>query len=843
MPIEATPIVVEPSGDFTGDDGPWSSFLISVGNPPQQLQVLVSTEVSSTWVIAPQACGSAYPANCTGARGGAYDSTKSSTWNVNALYSLGEETNLGDPYNDNTQIGNFGYDTIGVPGQSGAANVSLDNQVIAAIETNTYYLGNLGLSAQNITFNPDSSDTSPSFLGSLKNENLIPSLSFGYTAGASYRQNGTNGSLTLGGYDASRFTPNDVTFNFAPVVTRQLVVSLQSVTYSNSNTKTPLLSQGINALVDSTVPYLWLPESTCAAFQQAFGLTLDPIHNLYTVNDSSHEANIKQNASIVFQLSNSLTGGPSINITLPYASFDLVATAPLVSSQTRYFPLQRGSDGTQYTLGRAFLQESFLIVDYEQSNFSISQATFDASVPSNIVAISHVTTTGTTVANPTSSHAAIVKTPSNSSHGIGTGAIAGIAIAIVLIATLCGSFFIFRNLRRKRQAQKLTMAPVNESKAMCDIESDHKHDFSDEPEVKKNNTATVTIAEVPMTPPLSEADGNEYFPPFGEKQIPQSRIMELPAEPVDRSEMSSPSPEELRSELSTPEPKWSYPELPSPDPSQELPSPGSSSTDSGHPSPDLEQRRSLSLQNRGSALTSLEPRLPQRPGTIRMDSSESEAGWTRDGMPTGPFHRRYLSDESDTPSISSRPRNSRMESSDSEAFIHSNRIGESSAESESPSSSIRPINQHVGSSESESPVSSPSISSSASQQRSIHMDSSSESENSISPAAPRRGGVSSTFHSSSSTRPATTFHSSSSSRPGMRRLSALPRPATLRRATGDSDTWETRLESASDSNSSTAGSRFGSIIIRHQRGESAGNLETREGLLDGEAAPRPDEQI
>lgn len=120
-----------------------------------------------------------------------------------------------------------------------------------------------------------------------------------------------------------------------------------------------MLSQGINALVDSTVPYLWLPESTCEAFEQAFGLTLDPIHNLYTVNDSSHDANVKQNASIIFQLSNSLTGGgPSINITLPYASFDLVATAPLVSSQTRYFPLQRGNDDTQYTLGRTFLQES-----------------------------------------------------------------------------------------------------------------------------------------------------------------------------------------------------------------------------------------------------------------------------------------------------------------------------------------------------------------------------------------------------------------------------------------------------------------------------------------------------
>ena len=63
----------------------------------------------------------------------------------------------------------------------------------------------------------------------------------------------------------------------------------------------------------------------------------------------------------------------------------------------------------------------------------------------------------------------------------------------------------------------------------------------------------------------------------------------------------------------------------------------------------------------------------------------------------------------------------------------------------------------------------------------------------------------------------------------------------MRMGTGDSDTWETRLGSASDRNSSTAGSRFGSIIIRHQRGESAGNIEMRDGLLDGDNVTRHDE--
>ena len=454
--------------------------------------------------------------------------------------------------------------------------------------------------------------------------------------------------------------------------------------------------------------------------------------------------------------------------------------------------------------------------------------------------ISHINTTGTTSTNPISSSVAVVKNTGSGSHGIGTGAIAGIAIAIVLIATLCGSFFILRRRLRKRRSQKATMIPITDPKVVSDIDSDHKHDFADEPEVKKTATSTVTEAQGPMTPP-SEVSGNEFFSSLAEKPRPQSRILELSADPVDRSEMPSPSPEDLRSELSTPEPKWNYPELPSPDPSQELPSPSLSAAEFGHHTPDVEQRCSPNLEQRRSALTSPEPHLPiERPDTIRGDSSDSEAGWSRDGMPTGPFHGRYHSDDSDAPSVSTRRRSSRMDPSDSDAFIHPNRIDESSAESESPTSYTRPTATHDNSSEFGSATSTPSISSSMTHQPpSNRTDPTSDSQRSNSPPNPRRSGVGSTFHSSSSTRPAATFHSSSSSRPGMRRASAV-RPPTLRRGTSDGESWETRLESATESRSSTAGSMFGSIPIGHQRGDSVGNHETREGLLDEDNITRHD---
>lgn len=166
------------------------------------------------------------------------------------------------------------------------------------------------------------------------------------------------GSLTIGGYDASRFKPSDVSFSFSSQLQRQLTVAIQGISVTNSNAESELLTQAIYALVDSTVPHLWLPLSVCQAFEHAFGIEWDPITTLYLVNDTQHEAMIKQDAEVTLSLATSLNGGSVIDITLPYASFDLEANKPLVKQKTRYFPLRRAKDETQYTVGRVFLQEA-----------------------------------------------------------------------------------------------------------------------------------------------------------------------------------------------------------------------------------------------------------------------------------------------------------------------------------------------------------------------------------------------------------------------------------------------------------------------------------------------------
>lgn len=168
------------------------------------------------------------------------------------------------------------------------------------------------------------------------------------------------GSLTLGGYDSSRFVPNDVVFTFASDISRDLVVALRSIQLTDASTtnKELLPSGGILTFIDSTVPHIWLPINACKAFEDAFGIAYDNKTQLYLVNDTLHNTLMEQNASLSFIIGNEVQGGDTVNVTFPYAAFDLQVEYPIVNSTTRYFPLRQAANDSQYTLGRTFLQEA-----------------------------------------------------------------------------------------------------------------------------------------------------------------------------------------------------------------------------------------------------------------------------------------------------------------------------------------------------------------------------------------------------------------------------------------------------------------------------------------------------
>lgn len=168
-----------------------------------------------------------------------------------------------------------------------------------------------------------------------------------------------DGSLTLGGYDASKFEPNGINFEMAADISRDLVVGLQAITYTDAkHTSSHLLNEGILTFIDATVPQIWLPQDSCTLFEDAFGITYNDTVNRYLVNDTTHDALLAQNASLTFVIGNDISGGATVNITFPYAAFDLEIGSPIVNPTQSYFPLRRAANDTQFTLGRTFLQEA-----------------------------------------------------------------------------------------------------------------------------------------------------------------------------------------------------------------------------------------------------------------------------------------------------------------------------------------------------------------------------------------------------------------------------------------------------------------------------------------------------
>jgi len=142
---------------------------------------------------------------------------------------------------------------------------------------------------------------------------------------------------------------------------RDLVVTLDSITTNTTvgNSSQSLLATPIATFIDSTQTYIYLPLEACQAFEAAFGLQWNETAKVYWVNDTLHRTLSKANPTITFGIGNP-EGGPTADIVLPYASFDLQWRYPSVQEPINYFPLQRAANDSQYTLGRTFLQEAYV---------------------------------------------------------------------------------------------------------------------------------------------------------------------------------------------------------------------------------------------------------------------------------------------------------------------------------------------------------------------------------------------------------------------------------------------------------------------------------------------------
>lgn len=322
------------------------------------------------------------------------------------------------------------------------------------------------------------------------------------------------GSLTLGGYDASRIIRNDLTFIFAPDNERDLVVGVVGLT-ANTTTKQniDLLKKfDLNMYIDSTIAEMWLPPEVCKAFEDAFGLKYDNKTKLYLVDDVLHQTLLAQNPSITFTLGQKYSTDATMQIVLPYAAFDLEASPPYrgLKEKTRYFPIRQGVNSSQWVLGRTFLQEAYLTVDWERQNFSVSAIDWTFGKPQEL----------TPIVSPAY---AVYEAPRRPKKPLTSGAIIGLALGIgftaALILIAVGWWFWRRRHKRKLE----------------EIKAKYEAEVAAAAAKKK---ATPDTSEEPPTSPIQESETGTGIWPKAELPGESATHHELSTDAKEKEPMS-----------------------------------------------------------------------------------------------------------------------------------------------------------------------------------------------------------------------------------------------------------------------------------------------------------------
>ncbi|KAF3072379.1 hypothetical protein CFAM422_005490 [Trichoderma lentiforme] len=483
------------AGDWLGIDGNWSTIKVLLGSSSDLVNVLLSTSLSEFWAVGPGGClkstspsrldrvppllarslpgaGHKRPSinqgadsglieepHCTAARGGIYTPYGSKHWSSMGIWQLGLDY-LG--YGGN---GQYGLDTVNAYSTITDIGFGMSNVLMSAINTTDYYLGFFGLGITQGNFGHEVAQ-SP-LTQAVHTFGWIPSYSYGYTAGASYRNMPV--SITLGGYDTARYVPHSIDFTLTPQdnMPRALIRGIEA-TANNSAAKpkkwpseTTSLSgwnNSFTALIDSTTPYLWLPNVVCDEFANAFNLTYNKTFDLYTLtNEQYNSYGSSDSFTFVFSFSSfdnhDNFGSPLdvpglVNITVPMRAFVSLLQYPFMHQAIKYgdpavpyFALRRSENDSAIIIGRSFLQEAYLITKYDEAVFSVHQAKFpqEPIADANLIPIKQP------------NNSPYPAPPKQTGSRLNTGQMVGIAVGAILLCLFCLVSVCYLCRRRKSQ--------------------------------------------------------------------------------------------------------------------------------------------------------------------------------------------------------------------------------------------------------------------------------------------------------------------------------------------------------------------------------------------------------
>ena len=354
---------------------------MQVGTPGQNLRLIPSNSGNAVWPVLPQGCMTRDPAKCGDSRGYLFQPNASSTWNSTGIHGLvlTEEAELG--YRGSAD---FGYDDLTL-GRPGDGLPTLDHQVIEGfavrykgilyrivrLKSSRYqYIYSQQPSAE-FLWSSSSAEQNPKHFVGLHSRCLLQAANSIWKSNIRRLRHHAFCSEQRNILVWPRYQPRSpCTYSIHHIRYRVTTFNSHLCIYRLTRTS-----------------HLAPSRRMSSTFEQAFGLVYNETAEIYFVNDTLHDKLISQNPNVTFTLGPA-SGGATVDIVMQYGSFDLLAEYPIINNATRYFPLERAQNDSQFTLGRTFLQDAYVIADYDRNNFSVSQAIFpNISNTQQIVAI------------------------------------------------------------------------------------------------------------------------------------------------------------------------------------------------------------------------------------------------------------------------------------------------------------------------------------------------------------------------------------------------------------------------------------------------------------------------
>jgi hypothetical protein len=450
--------IKRPSQFWDGVDGQWTSFSIQAGGQRSQiLRLYPSFSLSEVYAIHPNGCPDNSTFNgfsCDLSRGGIYNHSASLTYVDGSKYKLGDYATFRN-YGFDQLTGLLGWESfkLSLPKAQDDQTTHPDIEHVVIAQISDYklsWLGLFGLDIRPSNLSELGGRQSPqaNILSTLKRQNMIPSLSWAYTAGSRWHGRGSQGSLTLGGYDERRMIRNEVEFPFGEDSEKRHLAWVESVVWTEqSRTFSFDASSGSNYTthIDPTQPFIYFPSAIYDELSTNPNFQYDNHTSRLIVTDDKI-AMFKTKAP---QLKISITPldrlhkpGQSVEISLPTESLLQRVDYPIAQKNQSlwYVPIRRANDSSQYVLGRAFLQNAYLVSDYERNSYSMHQATVEeGNGPDPLI-------------HPIlMSKSSTLESWKTSSHHLSQASIAGIATGASLATILIIVWIFICVVRRRRR--------------------------------------------------------------------------------------------------------------------------------------------------------------------------------------------------------------------------------------------------------------------------------------------------------------------------------------------------------------------------------------------------------